>query len=126
MPTYPKHACAAPGCGALVDRGAARCPKHQVTYDKAGEVARGSSHSRGYDSRWAAARLSFLRDHPLCAECERQGRVTAGRVVDHIVPHMGDPKLFWDRANWQTLCDYTSPFNCHGSKTAKEANQRGR
>ncbi|MHA6731654.1 hypothetical protein [Devosia sp. A369] len=23
-----------------------------------------------------------------------------GLVVDHIVPHRGDQRLFWDRANW--------------------------
>jgi 5-methylcytosine-specific restriction protein A len=45
-------------------------------------------------------------------------------VVDHIRPHMGDPALFWDEGNWQALCDYTSPFNCHGTKTANEANER--
>ncbi len=25
-------------------------------------------------------------------------------VVDHIKPHRGDPKLFWDQENWQALC----------------------
>ena len=24
--------------------------------------------------------------------------------VDHIKPHRGDLKLFWDRSNWQALC----------------------
>jgi hypothetical protein len=32
------------------------------------------------------------------------------KVVDHIVPHRGDMSLFWDRANWQSLC-----ANCHSS-----------
>jgi 5-methylcytosine-specific restriction protein A len=36
--------------------------------------------------------------------CERDGRVEAGTVVDHIQPHKGDPVLFWSQANWQTLC----------------------
>ena len=27
-----------------------------------------------------------------------------GLVVDHITPHRGDQRLFWDRANWQPLC----------------------
>ena len=26
-------------------------------------------------------------------------------MLDHIVPHKGDMKVFWDRANWQGLCD---------------------
>ena len=38
--------------------------------------------------------------------CEAQGRVTAATVVDHIIPHKGDPVLMWDSEhNWQSLCD---------------------
>ncbi|WP_456848588.1 hypothetical protein [Bradyrhizobium sp. USDA 4504] len=37
--------------------------------------------------------------------------------MDHIVPHRGDMKLFWDRKNWQALA--SSP--CHTSrKQSKE------
>jgi len=42
--------------------------------------------------------------HPLCVYCEREGRVSAGCIVDHIIPHRGDMVLFWDRSNWQSLC----------------------
>jgi 5-methylcytosine-specific restriction protein A len=35
--------------------------------------------------------------------------------VDHIIPHKGDMKLFWDSDNWQGLCK-----SCHSKKTAKE------
>lgn len=34
----------------------------------------------------------------------------AATVVDHIVPHGGDLKLFWDVKNWQPLCK-----KCHDS-----------
>ena len=50
--------------------------------------------------------------HPLCAECQRHGRVTAATVVDHIIPHRGNMELFWDRDNWDSLC---AP--CHNKKT---------
>ena len=30
--------------------------------------------------------------------------------------HKGDEKLFWDPANHEALCDYTSPWDCHGRK----------
>jgi hypothetical protein len=76
---------------------------------------RGSARQRGYDSRWERARLVFINQHPLCAECERNGLVTVGREVDHIIPHKGDQTLFWDEANWQTLC-----HECHSRKTAME------
>lgn len=65
---------------------------------------RGSARERGYTRRWDKARLTYLQRHPLCVYCERQGRVTAATVVDHIIPHRGDQKLFWDTANWQSLC----------------------
>lgn len=59
---------------------------------------------RGYGWRWQQARRAFLSEHPLCRLCEEEGRVTAATVVDHITPHKGDEALFWDRANWQSLC----------------------
>ena len=45
-----------------------------------------------------------MRRHPLCVECEKEGRTTAAVVVDHITPHRGDQTLFWDEKNWQPLC----------------------
>jgi len=42
--------------------------------------------------------------HPLCIGCVAVGRLTAVEVTDHIVPHRGDPTLFWDETNWQSAC----------------------
>lgn len=126
MPTYPKHPCATTGCPALVERGRARCDEHSRKHQQGTERERGSAHERGYDARWREARLRYLQSHPLCVACLAAGRVTAGRVVDHIVDHKGDPVLFWDESNWQTLCDFTSAFNCHGVKTGKGAGARSR
>jgi 5-methylcytosine-specific restriction endonuclease McrA len=76
-----------------------------------------SSTKRGYGYKWQQARAGYLMKHPLCAYCERLGRVTAATVVDHCVPHRGDMKLFWDSANWQPLCK-----PCHdGQKQREEA-----
>lgn len=41
--------------------------------------------------------------------------IVASAVVDHIVPHKKDQKLFWRRSNWQALCK-----PCHDRKTATE------
>ncbi len=57
-----------------------------------------------YTYQWQQARLRFLREHPLCVMCERDGRAKGASVVDHRVPHKGDPVLFWDESNWQSLC----------------------
>ena len=38
------------------------------------------------------------------------------KEVDHIIPHKGNMKLFWDSDNnWSPLCK-----SCHSKKTAKE------
>jgi len=35
---------------------------------------------------------------------QAQGYTVVADVVDHIVPHKGDHKLFWDPSNHQALC----------------------
>ena len=59
----------------------------------------------------------MLKQQPLCLLCSRQGRDTTSTVVDHIKPHNGDPVLFWDVNNLQTLCK-----QCHDS--AKQIRDR--
>ena len=80
---------------------------------------RGTAHKRGYGHGWRQARAVFLVEHPMCAYCDRMGRVTAATVVDHIIPHKGNADLFWDRDNWQALCK-----PCHDSVKAQE--ERGK
>lgn len=57
-----------------------------------------------YGRRWRRARAEHLRAHPLCVMCERNGKTIVATVVDHRTPHRGDPALFWDPTNWQSLC----------------------
>ena len=91
------------------------------------------SEPRIYNSRWDKARLSFLKSHPLCVMCHRQGRAVAASVVDHIKPHRlkeainggkqdeiaKAQKLFWDKANWQSLCKQ------HHDSTKQREEKRG-
>ncbi len=78
------------------------------------DARRPNANARGYDWSWSKARTDFLGRYPLCADCLKAGDVTAATVVDHIIPHRGDKRLFWDRANWQALCE-----TCHNSKTGR-------
>lgn len=74
-------------------------------------------------ARWRGKkglRLAHLGREPVCRYCRQRGIVNDGSlkaggeqqddmrrrflVVDHIVPHRGDPDLFWDPVNLQTLC----------------------
>ncbi|WP_084638924.1 HNH endonuclease signature motif containing protein [Haliea salexigens] len=77
--------------------------------------ARASSAVRGYGAKWRQARAGYLAKHPICLHCERRGMVTTATDVDHIIPHKGDMRLFWDSSNWQPLCK-----RCHSTKTAAE------
>lgn len=104
MPMKPKRPCRHPGCPALSE--GVYCETHRPLY------ARENASARGYDSRWKQARKAYLRQHPLCAECRRAGKLTPATVVDHIIPHRGEAQLFWDKSNWQPLCK-----DCHDHKT---------
>ena len=73
-----------------------------------------------YTHAWQRYRKQYLADHPLCARCARYGRKAKSTSVDHIKPHHGDQKLFWDPANHQALCNA-----CHyGDKTEFEKTGR--
>ncbi|TAI63452.1 HNH endonuclease [Bradyrhizobium sp. Leo170] len=71
---------------------------------------RPSATDRGYDSKWRRESKAFLAlpQNRFCAcGCGR-----FADMVDHIKPHRGDMKLFWDRSNWAPLA--SSP--CHSSR----------
>jgi 5-methylcytosine-specific restriction protein A len=58
-------------------------------------------------ARWAALRLRiFLRDLYQCQQpgCGKVEGNTSLLVCDHVIPHRGDTRLFWDEHNLQTLC----------------------
>ena len=76
----------------------ARQPRHYR------DQRHGSAASRGYGSKWTAAAAEFKRLHPWCLGCMAVGVRKATDLVDHIVPHKGDMKLFWNRRNWQPAC----------------------
>lgn len=93
-------------CGVIVRAGdECRCQRQRRA---AYERSRVSSTQRGYDSRWRKARATFLAkpENHLC-KC---GCGRTADVVDHVIPHRGDMKLFWDTSNWQPLA-----ARCHNS-----------
>ena len=105
----PKKPCKHPGCPLLTDH--SYCEFHAKLHAE----ERAGASERGYDSRLRKARKQFLNAHPLCKHCEKKGKVTPATVVDHISPHRGDQRLFWDESNWQPLCK-----KCHDRKTRTE------
>jgi 5-methylcytosine-specific restriction protein A len=115
MPSLAAKPCRHNGCSALVRDGGGYCAAHKRVVQKEAESRRESSTRRGYGYRWQKAREGYLRNHPLCANHEKQGQLVKATVVDHITPHKGDKDLFWDSNNWQPLCK-----PCHDEKTARE------
>ena len=116
-----KRPCRKNGCPVLVYEPDIYCPAHLPAYiEQKKQAARyqqkyhGSSAQRGYDRRWRKYRLHFLRQNPLCAKCG-----AAATVVDHVIPHRGSKKLFWDYDNHQALC-----VHCHTIKTGQENRER--
>lgn len=109
MPWKPEKPCRHPGCPKLTEN--IFCKEHEVIHQK----DRASAEERGYDNRWRKARKQYLTANPLCVSCKKEHKLVRATVVDHIIPHRGDKKLFWDRANWQPLCK-----KCHDTKTMTE------
>jgi 5-methylcytosine-specific restriction enzyme A len=120
--------CSARGCDELALPCQSRCEDHERDRQKI-EAARRQAAKAGsrawsqlYQTpEWKRASRAFRLAHPICAECAKVGLVVPTREVDHIIPHRGDRRLFWDRTNWQGLC---TP--CHSRKTAAELRDRKR
>ena len=109
MPYASLRKCTYPGCNVLVKGG--RCVAHPSK-----RVVRDPDIKKLYnDPRWKRMREAQLVKDPWCAECLNRGEHTLATEVDHIVPHDGDPQLFFDETNLQSLCKPD-----HSSKTAKE------
>lgn len=70
--------------------------------------------------RWQDLRLRvFVRDRFTCqCGCGRIEGNTSLLVADHIKPHRGDQRLFWDEDNVQTMLK-----TCHD--TEKQAAEQG-
>ena len=118
MPAHPKRPCLGPSCPKLVTPPVNRCDECRKKFNN--ERARGRPGSRKvYGRRWQEARVRHLKANPLCVACLDQGNIVAATEVDHITPHRGDQSLFWDEANWQSLCK-----PCHSRKTAQEVHAR--
>lgn len=112
-PQKAKRPCLSSGCKDFASN-KGYCDKHQSRV-KQRDRDRGTAHQRGYDARWSKERDEFLRQHPLCVECRKKDYINPATVVDHIIPHKGDQTLFWDKTNWQPLCE-----THHNIKTATE------
>lgn len=116
--------CCQPGCDDLAEPGAARCADHLAVWRVTEATRKAAPKARAVavagaelyaTVRWRKARLWYLDRYPLCRDCAELGGVVVATDVDHVIPHRGDARLFWDQSNWQGLCKA-----CHSRKTARE------
>lgn len=72
-------------------------------------------HNWYTEKAWLDASARHLASEPYCRACATVRVVRAADEVDHIRPHRGDRRLFFDGGNLQSLCK-----SCHSRKTAQE------
>lgn len=112
MPTRAPRIC---GCGRAIPDGSI-CKPCDAKRKARAEASRLGAHDRGYDHDWRKAAREFLNTHLYCAHCGEYAD-----LVDHITPHKGNPRLFWDQSNWQALCRH-----CHNcAKQSRERRSKG-
>lgn len=69
---------------------------------------------RGLGWEWQKFRLRILkRDCYLCQPCKREGRTTAAREVDHVIPRSKGGQMV--DSNAEAICT-----ECHEAKTAAD------
>lgn len=80
------------------------------------------AYNEWYKSRrWKKLRLEILAQQRWCQCPHHKGKYVKAQVVDHIIPHKGDSRLFWDRTNLQALTK-----ECHDKfKQSEEKGGRG-
>lgn len=118
MPRKALRPCRHSGCPNLTD--GLYCAEHKIDipkkkfiHDKSRPWV--SKYHNMYGKKWQKERKNYLWRNPLCVCCCANGKFVQATVVDHIRPHKGDKKLFWDKSNWQALCK-----SCHDRKTLTE------
>lgn len=85
MPRKPKRPCSYPGCPELVE--GRFCKKHEQEENRRYEkYQRDPETRRRYGRAWKRIRDRYIKAHPLCEECKRNGRLVPSEEVHHIVP----------------------------------------
>lgn len=118
MPYKAKRPCKYPGCPNLTDRD--YCAEHisQARYEYE-HYRRDPETKKRYGSQWRKIRALYVKTHPLCEECLKNGRTTPVQEVHHIIP-LADGGTH-DFSNLMSLCK-----SCHSAITMAETNRKAR
>ena len=116
MPYKPKRPCAYPGCGRLAER-EQYCAEHQKAMDKYyNQFQRDPASNKRYGRAWKRVRDRYIKSHPLCEECEKQGKLTAAEEVHHKLPLSKGGSN--EKSNLMALCK-----SCHSRMTAESGDR---
>lgn len=104
MPTKPKKPCKYLGCPNLTD--GTYCERHKAQMEREYNTnGRTTSHAK-YGREWKRIRDKYVRLHPLCERCLKEGRYTPVDEVHHILPvNRGGTNV---ESNLMSLCK-----SCH-------------
>lgn len=116
MAQKPLRPCGHSGC-ALVTRDGF-CAAHKPKQHRKSSAGYHGLYSL---SVWDKLRGDQLLLEPFCRACAAMGERTQATVVDHVIPHRGDIRLFMDKTNLQSLCKHH-----HDQKTMLENMKRKR
>jgi len=118
MPMKPKRSCSYPRCGRLTD--GRFCDEHRrASEQQYNRYLRDPDTNKRYGRVWKKIRARFLLQHPLCVQCEQEGRLTPAHEVHHILP-LADGGTN-DQGNLLALCK-----SCHSKITIGCSNTKYR
>ncbi|MDD2259444.1 MAG: HNH endonuclease signature motif containing protein [Bacilli bacterium] len=105
MPYKPKKPCAMQGCPELTHE--TYCEEHKALKQKQYETfKREPNHDKKYGNNWRRVRDLYVKQHPLCEQCLKKGKMIPVEEVHHIKPlSQGGTNKF---SNLMSLCQ-----SCH-------------
>ncbi len=118
MPRKPKRPCSHPGCSEVSE--ARYCEKHKSLMNKNyNKYQRHPDSNKRYGRSWKRIRDRYIKSHPLCEECKKQGLLTPAEEVHHILPlSKGGGN---ETSNLMSLCK-----SCHSHITAESGDRWNR
>lgn len=116
LPRKPKTPCRYRGCPNLCEPGDLYCEQHKQKANQEYEkYNRGYKSSERYGYSWRKIRDGYIKAHPLCEVCAKDGFMTPATLVHHKTPI--DEGGTHEVNNLMSLCN-----SCHN----KIHNTRGR
>lgn len=117
MPRKPKTPCSHPGCPELTE--SRYCENHaKLEASRYEKYDRDPATRKRYGKAWKRIRDRYIGSHPLCEECQKQGRMTPAGEVHHVLPLARGGTH--EESNLMALC---TP--CHSAISARNGDRWG-